>query len=177
MGPVGLGIALVVSMPGCGDGDSVHADPVTTAPRPPHGGGSAAWPPGARVEVGPNERMRVTRFTLPTDVLFASDSADLSPAAADALRFVVRAAKEQLGVPVIVEAHADGDGSEDYNLRLSQRRGTAVAAALVSEGVAPERIETRAYGESRPAVPGDTPEAKAANRRVEIVIAAAPPGG
>ena len=69
---------------------------------------------------------------------------------------------------ILIEAHADQDGSEKYNEALSNRRAAAVASALVEFGVADARIHTFAYGETRPIASNETSSDKTYNRRVEV---------
>jgi outer membrane protein OmpA-like peptidoglycan-associated protein len=71
---------------------------------------------------------------------------------------------------VEIAGHTDSDGSELYNLRLSQARAQAVVDYLVSRGISPDRLVARGYGESRPVAPNDTPENKQKNRRTELKI-------
>jgi outer membrane protein OmpA-like peptidoglycan-associated protein len=66
--------------------------------------------------------------------------------------------------------HTDSTGSDDYNLRLSQRRADSVANYLVLRGVTRARIETIGYGESYPVASNATADGRARNRRVEIKI-------
>ena len=56
------------------------------------------------------------------------------------------------------------------NLQLSQRRAEAVRAFLVETGTSPTIMSTKGFGRSDPRVPGDSEQARAANRRVEIGI-------
>jgi outer membrane protein OmpA-like peptidoglycan-associated protein len=74
------------------------------------------------------------------------------------------------GYRIDVFGHTDDIGTEEYNLRLSQRRAQAVRNYLVEAGIDPEIISTKGYGKSSPRARGTTPEARAANRRVEIAI-------
>lgn len=69
-----------------------------------------------------------------------------------------------------LSGHTDNNGTEDYNMRLSKNRVEAVKAFLVANGVAPERITTEYFGESKPIVSNDTREGRAQNRRVEMTI-------
>ncbi|MEZ4265362.1 MAG: OmpA family protein [Myxococcota bacterium] len=71
---------------------------------------------------------------------------------------------------VRVEGHTDDVGSDKYNLKLSDRRAASVREFLIKEGIAAERMESQGFGEERPAVPGTTAEARATNRRVEIIV-------
>lgn len=69
---------------------------------------------------------------------------------------------------IMIEGHADDIGAKNYNDRLSLRRADAVKRYLVKIGVPAGMLETAGYGSSMPAVQGTTPEARAANRRVEF---------
>ena len=69
-----------------------------------------------------------------------------------------------------LEGHTDSDGTEEYNMRLSKNRVEAVKDFLVANGVAPERIKTSYYGESRPIASNATEEGKAQNRRVNMEV-------
>jgi outer membrane protein OmpA-like peptidoglycan-associated protein len=71
---------------------------------------------------------------------------------------------------VQVIGHTDSDGDATYNLNLSQRRAQAVADVVLSEGVPYGRVQVIGRGEDQPIASNLTPEGKAQNRRVEIVI-------
>jgi outer membrane protein OmpA-like peptidoglycan-associated protein len=71
---------------------------------------------------------------------------------------------------VTVEGHTDSDGSNAYNLELSQDRARAVADFLSDQGVDPRRLSIEGYGEMRPVATNATAQGKALNRRVEIRI-------
>jgi len=74
------------------------------------------------------------------------------------------------GYRIDVFGHTDDIGTDEYNLKLSQRRAQSVRNYLVEAGVDPEIISTKGFGKSSPRVLGTTPAARAANRRVEIAI-------
>jgi outer membrane protein OmpA-like peptidoglycan-associated protein len=94
---------------------------------------------------------------VPADVLFAFDSARISPAGRAALRAL------DLGDgPVAVTGHTDARGSSAYNRALSLRRARAVAAAL------PVRARVIGAGKSHPVATNRTAAGRARNRRVEI---------
>ena len=50
-----------------------------------------------------------------------------------------------------VEGHTDGSGTENYNMSLSERRARAVVDFLAAEGISPQRLEPRGFGETKPA--------------------------
>jgi OOP family OmpA-OmpF porin len=69
-----------------------------------------------------------------------------------------------------IEGHTDSDGADDYNMTLSQKRAASVKGYLIANyKIAPERLESKGWGESKPIDKNDTPEGKANNRRVELV--------
>lgn len=75
---------------------------------------------------------------------------------------------DQPEISLIIEGHASTDGGEEYNMDLSTRRANAVRDYLISNGVDGDRLEAVGYGETRPKAEGDSPEARAKNRRVEF---------
>lgn len=112
-----------------------------------------------------------TRITLSGTVLFRSGESDLLTTAQYKLRQVADALKAQADdVRLIIEGHTDAQGSESMNQQLSLQRAQSVKQYLESEGVAPEKLEAVGKGESEPLASNDTPEGRANNRRVEIVI-------
>ncbi len=101
-------------------------------------------------------------------IYFAFDSSELNAAAKGALDRVAANLGNRNFVVAIANGHADSTGTEEYNMGLSERRASAVADYLASQGVAGSQIRKRAYGEARPAANNDTELGRAKNRRVEI---------
>ena len=104
-------------------------------------------------------------------VHFEFDQATVRPDSASILDEVAATllARPDL-IRVQVQGHTDNKGGVAYNLELSQRRAEAVVAALVSRGVAPERLVAVGYGSTRPVGTNDTEEGQAANRRVQFDV-------
>lgn len=71
---------------------------------------------------------------------------------------------------VSIEGHTDDRGKDEYNLKLSQTRADSVREYLIGRKVAPERLRSVGYGETRPAMPNTSARNREANRRVEFVI-------
>jgi outer membrane protein OmpA-like peptidoglycan-associated protein len=71
---------------------------------------------------------------------------------------------------LIVEGHTDSQGSTSYNQDLSQRRADAVRDYLIQKGYPADRIQARGIGKGRPIADNASPEGRANNRRVEIII-------
>ncbi len=110
-------------------------------------------------------------ITLAGSLLFRTDESTLLPVAQQRLDQVATALRTLAGgQTLVIEGYTDSTGTRDYNRRLSGARAEAVRAYLVSRGVPPEQIVAVAKGEDDPVAPNDTPEGRANNRRVEIVI-------
>ncbi len=73
-----------------------------------------------------------------------------------------------------VEGHTDNVGTADFNQKLSRARAAAVADWLVKHGVDKQRVVAEGVGLTRPLEPNDTDPGRAANRRVEFHLEAAP---
>jgi outer membrane protein OmpA-like peptidoglycan-associated protein len=114
---------------------------------------------------------RGTIVTLSGSVLFASGKHELLPAAQAKLTQVAQALLA--GDPdatFVVEGHTDSQGKTETNYTLSVNRANAVRDYLVEHEIAADRITAVGYGEERPVADNDTPEGRANNRRVELVI-------
>lgn len=111
---------------------------------------------------------------LKNDVLFDFDSAALRSESRETLRELADVFERYPDQMVSVEGHADSQGEDDYNQRLSERRARAVADYLASQGVPRSAITAMGYGETRPRASNTTAEGRQLNRRVEINIRALP---
>jgi outer membrane protein OmpA-like peptidoglycan-associated protein len=117
------------------------------------------------------EDSRGTIITLDGAVLFVTAKAELLPLAKQKLDEVAKALMDlDAKQTITVEGHTDSRGADDMNQKLSEDRANAVRAYLVERGVKPDRIKSVGRGESTPLTSNDTPEGRANNRRVEIVI-------
>jgi outer membrane protein OmpA-like peptidoglycan-associated protein len=110
-------------------------------------------------------------ITLSGSVLFASAKSTLLPAAQVKLNNVANALiKEDPNSKMVVEGHTDSQGGEVYNQDLSQQRARAVRDYLVTRGIASDRISAQGFGLTRSVADNSSPEGRANNRRVEIVV-------
>ena len=71
---------------------------------------------------------------------------------------------------VVVEGNCDERGSNEYNMSLGENRAIIIRNYLVQNGIGADRIQTRSYGEEKPAVVGGDESAWSKNRRGEFVI-------
>ncbi|MDX6460677.1 MAG: hypothetical protein QOE55_4374 [Acidobacteriaceae bacterium] len=105
-----------------------------------------------------------------SDVLFDTAKYTLKPEAREKLAKVSGILLAYPNLKVQVEGYTDNIGSDQYNLTLSQQRGDAVRAYLVSQGVSPENITATGYGMSNPIADNATSAGRAQNRRVQMVV-------
>lgn len=110
-------------------------------------------------------------ITLSGSVLFASNHAELLPTAQVKLNEVALAlTRQDVESKIVVEGHTDSQGQPEYNQDLSQRRAQSVRDYLVSRGIAADRVTAQGFGLTRPIADNTSPEGRANNRRVEIVV-------
>ena len=104
-------------------------------------------------------------------VKFPTDVDSLSPEAEQRLNELAqRLRAENANVYLEIQGYTDATGPDAYNDELGQARAEAVRRYLNRQGVALNRMATISYGESEPVAPNETPEGRAQNRRVAIVV-------
>jgi outer membrane protein OmpA-like peptidoglycan-associated protein len=108
--------------------------------------------------------------TMPEGILFDIDSAAIRANLQADLRALARNLQQYPDTTVNVIGHTDNTGSAAYNQDLSQRRAQAVAGVLLEAGVAPGRVRAIGRGEDEPVASNLTPQGRAQNRRVEVII-------
>jgi peptidoglycan-associated lipoprotein len=121
---------------------------------------------------GANDPRSVAYFqqTLGDRVFFAVDQNTLSDEARTTLAGQAQWLNTNTDYAVIVEGHADEQGTRQYNLALGARRASAAQNFLVSQGVAASRIRTVSYGKERPVEVCSTEDCYSRNRRAVTVL-------
>ena len=101
---------------------------------------------------GPNDPTSIAYFqqTLGDRVLFAVDQSTLSAEAQGILGRQAQWLQSNPDYAIIIEGHADEQGTREYNIALGARRASSVQEYLISQGVAANRIRTVSYGKERP---------------------------
>lgn len=131
-----------------------------------------------RENLGGELKLRFTReglvITITESVLFDPGSAVLKP---NAVPILLELSKILSGIPndLRIEGHTDNTPIRTSiypsNWELSAARSASVARFLIDRGgIDPRRVAIAGYGQYKPIVPNDTPEHRALNRRVDIVI-------
>ncbi len=103
-------------------------------------------------------------------VNFEFDKATLTPESYPILLYAVQNLSETPDTKIEIQGHTDNIGSDQYNLKLSERRAQTVRDYLVSKGIDPSRLTVKGYGESMPVADNSTPEGRAQNRRIEFKV-------
>lgn len=105
------------------------------------------------------------------NVFFATGSAELVPASAAELDYVVRMLKQLSWLRIQINGHTDQVGTDAANQTLSEARAKAVYNYLINKGIASERLRYKGFGESRPLSSApDTEEGRSQNRRTEFEV-------
>lgn len=73
-------------------------------------------------------------------------------------------------IVIELHGHTDGIGDPGLNMQLSRDRVKTIREFLITEGINPSRIQTRAFGGNKPVASNETEETRRLNRRVEFVI-------
>ena len=104
-------------------------------------------------------------------VKFPTDRHALSPEAEERLAALAQRLKgENRNVYLEIQGYTDASGNPEYNEQLGEARAEAVRRTLSRQGIALNRMATISYGEDSPVAPNETPEGRAQNRRVAIVV-------
>jgi outer membrane protein OmpA-like peptidoglycan-associated protein len=101
---------------------------------------------------------------------FDVDSSSIRPQFRETLNDIAQTLSSYPETYLDIYGHTDSDGSDAYNLSLSQRRARSVSDYLVTRNVQRARIATEGFGESQPIASNATAAGKQQNRRVEIRI-------
>jgi len=116
-------------------------------------------------------------LTMVESILFDSGKAEVKKEGVETLQKVADVLKNTKDQDIVVAGYTDnipikGNLAKVYptNWELSTARAISVVKILTAEGVDPKLISAAGYGEYRPVADNDTPEGRAKNRRMEIVL-------
>ena len=110
------------------------------------------------------------KITFDSGILFATDSYQLQAVAKTNIESLAKILNKYSDTDILIEGDTDNEGTDEYNLTLSERRAQAVADYLKGQAVAGSRISTVGLGESNPVTSNETAAGRQQNRRVEIAI-------
>ncbi|HRX31428.1 MAG TPA: OmpA family protein [Tenuifilaceae bacterium] len=122
-----------------------------------------------RVDVLLN-RISKNEIIVMRNIFFETDSYQLKPESTVELDKLVELLKQNPTLKIQISGHTDNQGTEEYNIALSENRAKSVVEYLISKGISPERLTSKGYGESMPISTNNTDEGRAQNRRTEMKI-------
>lgn len=96
--------------------------------------------------------MGIAKPILIENIFYDFDKADLRPESEAALDELVALLNDNPNITIELGAHTDMKGSDEYNLRLSQKRAESVINYLIEKGIATDRLTAKGYGESMPVI-------------------------
>lgn len=123
----------------------------------------------------PNQPGKITERGLiitMESVFFDFDSAKLDAKARETIADLAKLLKQEPDSHYIIgiDGYTDVIGKEDYNLNLSKLRADTVKAAFIAQGIAPQRLDAKGFGQADPISDNTTWQGRQQNRRVEILI-------
>ena len=160
---VSIGLCLVV-LGSCSSSGGEGAAPSTDGPTATGGATTVA------VKDAGAAAKKDDTVTIPSDLLFGFDSAELSADAEGLLAGALELTRRLPKASITVDGHTDSIGNPAYNRDLSRRRASRVAGWLQTHGVDPSRMTVRGFGAEQPIADNSTPEGRQMNRRVEIAV-------
>jgi outer membrane protein OmpA-like peptidoglycan-associated protein len=110
------------------------------------------------------------KIELTEKIFFEHNSAVILPMSYGVIDAVLVVLQENPNMHIRIEGHTDDQGSDDFNLKLSDGRAQSVARYLVARGIEPARLIAVGFGERQPLVENTTDDGRAQNRRVEFFI-------
>jgi outer membrane protein OmpA-like peptidoglycan-associated protein len=147
-----------------------HAEPRVAAPVAPVETVKLVERPVEKIVVKEvAKRVEVEKVVFPA-VAFRFGSAELTDLGKGQVYLAAQRLKERNDIKVVIEGHTDAVGSEEYNLKLSQRRAQAVMNELAAQGIDLSRMSAAGVGENTPLIHQDDQWARAVNRRVEFQV-------
>jgi peptidoglycan-binding protein ArfA len=144
---------------------AINGAPAPAGPPVPPGPPPAPAPPGPCTDL-----QSAINAVTGGPIAFGSDGFSVTPAGQQILTQVADKLKACPSAHATINGYADNSGTEAMNIPLSAQRAQSVADFLVAHGVAGDQLVVKGLGSVNPVAPNDTPEGRAKNRRVEIVV-------
>ena len=119
----------------------------------------------------------ILRLEIPSQVTFAVGKSEIRAQLYPMLSTLAKVVAEYSKTMIVIIGHTDDSGSLQTNMQLSQQRADAVKSYLLSQQLDERRLETHGEGPNYPLLPNSTTANRAANRRVEILLAPLTLGG
>lgn len=163
-----LTLTAALQLAACGPTVFEDASALTVIGEPP------PPPPKPKVVVEKPKRVEVqdNRIVINEKIQFDFNKATIKPESDSLMQEIIKVIKDHPHIKKLaIEGHTSSEGSDKYNLKLSDKRAKAVMDYLVKKGELPKEMFTaKGFGESKPIAEESTEEGKEKNRRVEFNI-------
>lgn len=122
------------------------------------------------------QRMKQNVGYVIKNIYYDFDKATLRSESVSSLDSMLMLLNEHPEIKVELGSHTDSKGTDDYNIKLSQKRAESVVSYLIQKGIPANRLVAKGYGETQPvalnenADKSDNPEGRQLNRRTEFKI-------
>ncbi|MDI1353997.1 MAG: OmpA family protein [bacterium] len=116
------------------------------------------------------EKVEVGSSVVLRNIFFDSDKYEIKSESANELERLVKFLKDNSSTGIEIASFTDSQGTEEYNIKLSNERSKSVVNYLTSKGIEASRLTGKGYGESKPISTNDTEAGRQKNRRTEFKI-------
>ncbi|QBZ98512.1 OmpA family protein [Flavobacterium sangjuense] len=120
-------------------------------------------------EIAKKDVVRITYIG--SKIFFENNSDKLKVASLVLLDELVAILNKYDAANLTIDGHTDSNGSDEFNMVLSQKRTNSVRAYLISKGVSDSHLTSTGFGETKPIADNKTSLGRSKNRRVELKIA------
>ncbi len=124
--------------------------------------------PGAGEHSAMEQALATVRSYTTRGIHFEFDKATIQPDSRKLLKEISTTLRNNPIWTLQITGHTDSIGKESYNLKLSEKRATAIKSALIDFGVPTDRLTAQGVGSSQPVETNKTLEGRAQNRRVVL---------
>ena len=97
----------------------------------------------------------ISKPNIVENIFYDFDKATLRPESKEALDGLAQMLRDNPNITIEMASHTDRWGSDEYNIKLSERRAKSVVDYLISVGIPADRLQYQGYGKSRPKVVSD----------------------
>ncbi len=118
----------------------------------------------------PLQKLEVGSKIILKNVFYDYGKATLRKESLSELNMLVNLMNLNKKIKIEVDGFTDNQGSDEFNLALSQARAQSVVDFLFSAGISKEQVKAKGYGKANPIAPNDTEEGRKLNRRTEFKI-------
>ncbi len=116
------------------------------------------------------EELDVGESIIVPNIYFEFNQAYLRRESLSTLDKIVEKLKKNPKIKLEIQGHTDNIGTKEYNQKLSEKRANVVMEYLIKNGISPERLKAKGFGETKPIAPNDSEEGRSKNRRTEFLI-------